>query len=251
MSDLIRTGRQLAPHKILLYGPGGIGKSTFAVQSGAVVIPTEEGVNALDCPHYPECRSFEEVKTAIADLYSMPRRYTTLAIDGLSRLDEFIQAEVCRLQKVETIRAIGYGAGPSYLLPFWRELLDGLDALRRKHQMHIILIAHADISPCRNPTTETYDQWTPRLPKETSARVRDWCDEVLFASYRVYTTSTDRGFGRKEVKGVGGTERVIYTTERASHVAKNRLSMPDELPLSWDAVGDYLPLLASDGGAVA
>jgi len=32
---------------------------------------------------------------------------------------------------------------------------------------------------------------------------------------------------------------VLYTTERPSHVAKNRLGLPDELPLDWHAYASF------------
>ena len=48
---------------------------------------------------------------------------------------------------------------------------------------------------------------------------------------------------RKKTKGTGTGERIIRTTERPAHVAKNRLNLPDELPLDWTAYAQYLPNL--------
>ena len=41
--------------------------------------------------------------------------------------------------------------------------------------------------------------------------VQEWCDEVLFATYKVYTKQTDEGFDRKRSQGIGTGERIIRT----------------------------------------
>jgi hypothetical protein len=99
--------------------------------------------------------------------------------------------------------------------------------------MTIVLIAHAKIEKFENPETVPYDRYSPRLHKLASALVQEWCDEVLFATYRVHTIKVADGFDKAKHNGVGTGERIIRTTERPSHVAKNRLNMPDEIQLDW------------------
>ncbi len=50
----------------------------------------------------------------------------------------------------------------------------------------------------------------------------------------VFTKQTDEGFSRKRTQGIGTGERILRTTERPTHIAKNRLGLPDELPLDWN-----------------
>src|SRR5690606_10937660 len=107
------------------------------------------------------------------------------------------------------------------------------DALRAERSMQVILIAHAAIEKFANPETDSYDRYAPRLQKQASALVQEWCDEVLFASYRVHTRTSSEGFDRKRTQGIGTGERILRTTERPAHVAKNRLNLPDELPLDY------------------
>jgi hypothetical protein len=75
--------------------------------------------------------------------------------------------------------------------------------------------------------------------------VAEWSDEVLFATYKVFTKATEEGFNQKRVQGLGTGERVLRTTERPSHLAKNRLNLPDELPLAWSAFAQHLPVATS------
>lgn len=141
---------------------------------------------------------------------------------------------------VESIEDIGYAKGYVFALTNWREVLAGLDALRNERGMHVILIARAQIERFANPETDTYDRYSPRLHKQASALVQEWADEVLFATYSVHTKSTDEGFGRRRIKGIGTGERIIRTTERPAHVAKNRLGLPDEIPLDYRVYAAYL-----------
>jgi hypothetical protein len=112
-------------------------------------------------------------------------------------------------------------------------VLSGLDALRNERGTQIILIAHAKIERFDNPETDSYDRYSPRLQKLASALVQEWSDEVLFATYRVHTKTTDQGFDRKRVQGIGTGERIVRTTERPAHVAKNRIGLPEEFPLDY------------------
>ncbi len=123
-------------------------------------------------------------------------------------------------------------------------MLDGLTALRSERGMTIVLLAHAKVERFENPETESFDRYAPRLHKTAAALVIEWCDEVLFANYKVFTKATDEGFNRTRVQGVGTGERVLRTSERPAHIAKSRLGLPDELPLDWEALAPYLPALA-------
>ena len=50
----IKTGREVTPPRVIVYGVNGIGKSTFAAQSGGLFIPTEDGMGLLDVPRFPK-----------------------------------------------------------------------------------------------------------------------------------------------------------------------------------------------------
>jgi len=106
--------------------------------------------------------------------------------------------------------------------------------------MMVILLAHAKIEKFENPETETYDRYVPRLHKLASAVVQEWCDEVLFATYKVFTKKLDEGFSQTRTQGIGTGERIIRTSERPAHVAKNRLNLPDEFPLDWNVYAKHL-----------
>lgn len=230
----IQKGRTAMPRRVMLYGVHGVGKSTFgAMAETPVFITTEEGTNDIDCDRFPLATTFGDVLNSLSALYSEEHGYQTVVIDSLDWLERLIWAEVCAKRGVETIEDIGYAKGYVFALTHWREIFAGLDALRTDRGMQVILIAHAAIEKFANPETDTYDRYVPRLQKLASALVQEWCDEVLFATYRVHTKTQSEGFDRKRTQGIGTGERILRTTERPAHVAKNRLNLPDELPLDY------------------
>lgn len=246
--EQIMKGLQPGPRRLLLYGTQGIGKSTFVASSESpIFIQTEDGLGEIGCDKFPVAETFEQVMTALTELYTQSHRYRTVAIDSLDWLERLIWNEVCRKRNVTNIEDIGYAKGYTFALNYWREFLEGLTALRRDKGMTIVLIAHAKIEKFENPETESYDRYVPRLHKLVSAMIQEWCDEVLFATYKVHTKQTEEGFGRKGTRGIGTGERILRTSERPAHMAKNRLNLPDEIPLDWNAYANHFTHLKKEG----
>ena len=239
----ITTGRQVEPRKILLYGVHGIGKTTFgACAPNPIFLPTEEGTNDLDVARFPLATSAGQLMSNVTSLYNEEHDFKTVVVDSADWAERLFWAQVCREKSVNSIEEIGYGGGYKLALAHWDKFLAGLDALRKKRGMQVILLAHAAITPFNNPDGENYDRYAPRLHRHASAVLQEWADEVLFATYKTYTRSADAGFGKKEAKGIGSGERVIKTTELPAWNAKNRLQgIPDEIPLAYAEYAKYLP----------
>ncbi len=244
----IETGRSRKPRRVMLYGVHGIGKSTFgAMAPNPIFIQTEDGLADIDAPRFPLSGAFEDVMSALMVLYTEQHEYDTVVIDSLDWLERLIWNEVVRRRPttekgrpVNTIEDYGFSKGYVYALEPWREVLDGLTALRDERSMMVILIAHARIERFENPETDAYDRYSPRLNKHASALLQEWCDEVLFATYKVHTRQTEEGFDKTRTRGIGTGDRILRTTERPAHMAKNRLGLPEELPLDFAAYAQHL-----------
>lgn len=242
--EKIHVGKRPAPRRTLLYGVKGVGKSTWASMAPhAVFVPTEEGLNDIDCQSFPLCNTFQEYMKCLYDLYEHcdTHGYRTVITDSLDWLEQLIHRDVARLRGVSHISSIDFSKGYEYALNQWGEVLAGMDALRSRG-MSIINLAHEKKEKCSNPLTASaaYDRYEPRLHKYAAAMLQEWSDEVLFATYKVYTTTTDEGFGKTKTHGVGNGERILLTTDKPSAAAKNRLNLPDELPLDYRVYADYL-----------
>lgn len=249
MLEQVRSGRRPSPRRVLLYGTQGIGKSTFAAcAQKPVFIQTEDGLGEIDCDKFPLATRFDQVMKSLEALYIDEHQYRTVVIDSLDWLERLIWEEVCQEKTVGSIEDIGYAKGYVFSLTYWKTFLEGLSALRSDKGMTVVLIAHARIERFDNPETDPYDRYTPRLHRLASQMIMEWCDEVLFASYKVHTKQTKEGFDRTRTQGIGTGERVIRTVERPAHVAKNRLNLPDELPLDWNAYAHYITDEKTKGG---
>src|SRR5262249_41553433 len=114
-----------------------------------------------------------------------------------------------------------------------------LNRLRIERGMVVLCIAHAKVEKFEDPEAAAYDRYSPRLNKHACGLVCEWADAVLFATRKIRVQSEDAGFNRKRgvafARGKEGGERVIRTIGGPSCVAKNRYSLPEELPLSWPA----------------
>jgi len=239
--DLIHTGVKKMPRRLMLYAVEGIGKSTFAsLAPDPIFIPTEEGLNEIDCASFPVAATMYDVFGHMKTLMEEDHEYKTVVIDTLDWLESMIWAQVCEDKNKENIEDIGYAKGYKFALTYWQRFLNGLEMLRKEKGMMVILLAHSAIERFEDPERDAYDRYCPRMHKLASAMIREWCDEVLFACYEVDIKKEDSGFNQKRSIAKSQGRRIMHTTERASHMAKNRLSMPDTMDFMWKSYSEYL-----------
>ena len=239
----IHKGRQEAAPRILLYGCEGVGKSTLGSQApSAIFIPTEDGLGQIDCHSFPLAKSFEDVISALGAIYSEQHDYQTVVLDSLDWLERLVWDAVCRDYGAKSIEKVdgGYGKGYVHGLSYWRKFLDCLNSLHKDRGMIVLLLAHAKVERFEDPESSTYDRYSPRLHKHASALLTEWVDIVTFATRKFRVEREDAGFNRERgiahPVGKDGGERVLRTVGGPSCVAKNRYSLPAELPLLWDAL---------------
>jgi hypothetical protein len=241
LSKLVRSSDNVQPARILLHGVAGVGKTSLAAAfPNPVFALVEDGAGMLDITGAP-IRSWEDMMAMIGSLYDEEHDFQTFVVDSLDWFEPLVWAEACRLNKWESIETPGYGKGYGAATDLWRQFADGVNALRSEKGMTIINIAHTDVKRFDAPDSEPYDRYIIKLHKAASALMMEHSDAILFANYRVSTVKADVGFGVKKTRAVGSGERILHTVERPSHVAKNRYSMKDILPLSYEALAEYLP----------
>jgi hypothetical protein len=236
----LRTTAVQKPPLVLLYGTMGIGKTTFACSSPSpVVIMTEDGLGVINVPHFPVIKTWTDFMECIGALYSDEHEFETLVFDSLDHFEPIVWAEACQRNGWKDIEAPGYGKGYVEAAAVWREFFDALQALREKG-MAIVMIAHEDIKRFDSPETDPYDRYQVKLHKRAGEYLQEAADMVLFANWKVATTKADVGFGQKVTRAIGRGERMLYTEERPAFDAKNRYSLPPELPLEWAALQSAL-----------
>jgi hypothetical protein len=252
MAIPITTTKRPLPPRIMIFGPGGIGKTTLAASiPGVVIMPVEEGADAIEVAKTPTPTTWEEALALIDALAQDSQGFKALAIDSVTALQELCYRAVCAEQNVASIEAYGGGYGKGYVraAELWRELLNKLLALRQR--MIVVLIGHAAIKKHEDPRTPAYDRLVPRLQIDSKGSgigpmTAEWCDVVACAAYQVITDTTDQGFNKTRTTATGDGTRILYCQERPAFLAKNRYALPVELPFAWpDLVGGILANLRS------
>ena len=135
---------------------------------------------------------------------------------------------------------LAYGKGASIAADRWRTIVTAFDALRTKHGMNVILIAHTMIKRFDSPETEPYDRYQPKLQERSGSLIREWADAVFFANYKTIVKQADVGFSKTVSRGVRSGERLLFTSERPAYMAKNRYSLPESIPLDWAAFAEAI-----------
>ena len=236
-------GKKQRPRRTLLYGTPGIGKSTWASKwPNTFFVDVEGGIGDIDCHSCEDkIESWEDFKEQLRWLYKEDHDYKHIVIDTLSKLEKLIWARVALDKGVSNIEEIKFKAGYNYAVKYWDELVSMLDAIRDQRDIHVTLIAHAKIERFENPEGDAYDRYLPSINRLAIATLYTWADEVLFATFPVHIRKVEGKLsGTQVAKGIGTGQRVIKTTARPSHLAKNRLGMPDEIGFEWSEYESFL-----------
>jgi hypothetical protein len=236
--NIIR-GKSRQPPRIVVYGPEGIGKSTFGANAPSpIFLQTEDGLGEIECDKFELARSYSTLLDQLGQLCSEEHDYKTVVLDTADWLEKLIWADVCMKEKKNNIEEIPFAKGYKFALTQWKEILSGLDHLRSERGMAVIVLAHAKIERFQDPESEGFDRYTLRLHKDSDAYLREWSDAVLFATRKQRVEKVGKGFNERQIAkpiGQDGGERILRTVGSPACVAKNRYGLPGEIPLSWQS----------------
>jgi hypothetical protein len=232
-------------HRVVAYGPGGIGKTTLAATAPGPVaffdlddsLPRlrssfAESDLKLDVRLIEGITNWQDVRDALHAAGWDDMR--TIVIDSATRAEELAVAHTIATvphdKKDIVIRRIedyGYGKGFQHVYDTFLTLLGDLDQHTRAGR-HVILICHDCTNTVPNPSGEDWLRYEPRLQCPSSGkaairlRVREWADHVLFLGYDIDV---------RDGKGTGSGTRTIYPCELPHCMAKSR-TIADPLPLT-------------------
>lgn len=239
--DNLRKGRQSVPPRICIYGGHGIGKSTLASKfPSPIFISTEDGLDSLDVTSFPKANNVNEVVESIKTLIKEDHEFKTVVIDSVDWLIEPLI--VTNVEASHDAKDLAYGKGQMLVAEEFREILEGLDVLRLKRGMNVVLIAHAAVVKFEDPRTEPYDRYSPKLPNRCNALLQEWVDVLVFAAFKVLIRKSDSGFNQTKTRGVTTGERLLHFIENPAYTAKNRYECPEEIEMSIENLEKVVPI---------
>lgn len=228
----IKRGSGTKAFRFVIAGPEGIGKSTIASKAPKpLFISAEDGLTGLD-----HVERF--VPSSLTDLHGLLDAligecpYQSLVVDTTDWLERFIGQQVCARDNKSGIEDYGYGKGYVILEEELVKILQKLDSIRQKHGVNIILLSHVQIKNFVDPRGPAYDRYEMKGHKRLTGVLREWPDACLFCVFDVHKMK-EKGTTRE--KAIGG-ERIMHTTWSPAWDAKNRLNLPETLPMEWDAL---------------
>ncbi len=243
----IRVTRQLKlPPRMVLYGPEGIGKSTFGAESeDAIFVCTEDGATNIPVDKYTfsddrlKAESWDEFLEALKAIATEEHEYQTVVVDTWNYAVKMAALKVRDLsfdKKWKKFLAYGGNEGFGNTVEEMKPALNYLDMCRVRG-MTVILLAHDGTQNVKNPIQGEYHRFAGDIHKFAWNAIAQWADVVGHADYR-YTVVETRDAAGNLKKGRAkqdDTSRIVTFVGTAAEAAKNRVGyeLPDQLPLSY------------------
>lgn len=234
----ITRGKIQSAQKVVVYGPEGIGKSTFASKfPDPLFIDTEGSTKNLDIARMDKPSSWTMLKNEIAYVKANPDVCKTLVIDTIDWAEQLCINDICAMHDKSGIEDFGYGNGYVYEKEEFGRFLNSLEDLI-EIGINVVLTAHAQLRKFSQPDEiGEYDRWELKLGKKTGSQisplVKEWADILLFANYKTIAVATDKE--GKKFKAQGGG-RIMYTEHHPCWDAKNRNDLGNPLPFDYEQI---------------
>lgn len=238
----ITRGKIQKAKKVVIYGPEGIGKSTFAARfPGAVFIDTEGSTNDMDVARLPRPTSWNMLFDEIEYIKTHTDECRTLVIDTVDWAELLCVEHICAVHNKKGIEDFGYGNGYVYTKEEFGRFLNKLSDLIEAG-INVVLTAHAQLRKFEQPDElGAYDRWELKLGKKTQSQtsplVKEWADMLLFANYKTFSVAV--GKDGKKHKGQGG-KRTMYTQHHPCWDAKNRFGLPEECEFDYSVIAEII-----------
>lgn len=237
----ITRGKIAKPLKTVIYGPEGIGKTTFATHfPDPLYCDTEGGSHNIDVARTPVPTSWAMLLDIVQEIIKDPILCRTFVLDTADWAERLCVKHVCDKYNQSGVETFGYGKGYVYVYEEFGRLLDLLSTLIERG-VHVVVTAHAQLRKFEQPDEMgSYDRYELKLSKKTGAQVADmlkeWADLLLFANYKTLVVNVDGQGATKGKNKAQGGQRVMYATHTPSWDAKNRHGLPDEMPFDFKPI---------------
>jgi hypothetical protein len=247
-------------HRAIIYGPGGVGKSTLACQAPGLTafVDADESLEKLR-PQLLESGIKVPVKIKVNDWTTLRaalqsggyEKIKNIVLDTWAPLEKWCIDSVLATVRTDkghvanSVEDYGYGKGYRYVFEAFLPLLGDLDKHVRAGR-NVIMICHDDTAKVPNPAGQDFMRWEPKMQNTPNAslryRMKEWCDHCLFLAYdMVVDKQAGDVQGKKAGKATGCGTRALHTAELPHFMAKSRttsesIDVKKGEPFPWENI---------------
>src|SRR6188768_1979197 len=146
-SGAVSRGKRQRAKRIVLYSPGGGGKSTLCAHAPEpIFVDLEDSSDAFDVARVTGLQSFETVRATLQNV-DMLSAFKTVVIDSGTKLEEMGVAWTLANIRTQggdvaaSIESYGYGKGYQHVFDTFMPVLGDLDRLVERG-INVVVIAH-------------------------------------------------------------------------------------------------------------
>jgi len=238
---------EFKPPRIVLNAVEGWGKTSlgaFAPNPAILMAAGETGYETLLgaglVPNVPRAKleTWPDTLALLDDLIQDDTGTETVVLDAVGGFERMCHEYVCNRDFNGDWGERGftsYQKGYEVAVADWLQLLQKLERLQEFRGATVVILSHCRVKTFKNPMGADYDRWVSDCHDKTWSITHKWADAVLFGNFFTVVEGGKTGEKPKKGKGIGGTQRVIYTERRDAFDAKNRYGMSEVLDIPNDA----------------
>lgn len=223
---------------LVIFGEPGIGKTSLAAR-----FPGPVQFFSINETGYADLADIDEIPTNVKneDIFSVAElikgvrtsKAKTIVIDGCSGVQQIYFTKACdECYEGDWSKFSSWSNGPRVAVPPLVTELEVLLTEKRNKGHHIILLGHMKTETKPNSMGPDTLVHTLDMDKGIGSIFTKWAQAVLFMTIDIEVVK-NKQLGAAKAKDQ--TTRVMYTSTAPGHIAKNRLSLPELIPLGDSA----------------